>query len=1012
MPHCLVHPPEELTRYLRGELPPDVEQTLEEHVEDCTLCLAELRKLEADRSDTLFPAPSPAGDVPDPPEEVMARLLREWRAAAPGLAAPPALPRYEVRGLLGRGGMGAVWHAFDRELKREVALKTLPPPEETEGTELARLLGEAEAIARLDHEGIVRIYDKGMDQGRPFLSLEFCPGGSLDERLRRAGGPLPPPVAAVVVEAVARAVGHAHARGVLHRDLKPANVLLVDGPETPLEQCRLKVADFGLAKRVDVAGPTVSGALLGTPAYMAPEQVLGDKHIGPAADVHALGVLFYQLLTGRLPYQGANTHEILLHIVHDDPAQPRRLRPGLAPDLETICLKCLEKAPGRRYASAGELADDLGRWRTGEPIRARPPSTGRRLRRWLGRRRMTLAVLAVLAVAVAAASAVAWQRAQNERAQQQQQERYARAQEEERQQVARAQEQKRQEGIREKLRETLRQVEEHKYSPEGATQGADLQRQLEQHAAEYEQVVLPDATDPAARLEFGDLQVRLGWLEAVYGDKANALARIEKGRTIFTEVSADPAATSARVKLGNACNDLGLVLVLLSRPDQARTAYDDAIHLHEQLVADTQGSKDFVGSLLNERLNDRTALGDLLLARGDYAGAEAAFAQVCKDQAKRIAADPANPGRGTPQAGCLARWGAALDALHRTEEARGVFEEAVAVLDRLFPPGSLKLVSPQKPAAPPTRASTLQEFLATSTAWGSWQKLVDHYSDLVARRVDSPGDKRHLARSRFFLAMSGFATDDKTRDNLGIARQGTTLYEDLCRTEPRNGALALEGAQLASYTAMYLLMKQRSSEEIARWCDQGLGFLDGAMLAHEQKAPAEALRADLCFVRAHARFKQGRHLEVLRDLEEVYRCEPATRTWDSATTVYALSATLARGHLVRDLMRRGRHQEAVAETEALAQLPSIPGEALYDGACAYGVAAGASTDPKVREQYAARCVVLLRRAFAAGFGKDLIQRASNKPGDPVQNMERDTDLAAVRDRADYKQLVADLTRKP
>jgi serine/threonine-protein kinase len=310
-------------------------------------------------------------------------------ASPPGAPAWPQVPGYEVLGELGRGGMGVVYQARQAGLNRLVALKVIRAGPHAGGPELARFKAEAEAVARLQHPNVVSIYEVGEHGGLPFFSLEFCPGGSLAAKL--AGTPLTPQEAARLIEALARAVHAAHEAGVIHRDLKPANVLLAaDG--TP------KVTDFGLAKKLgDAAGQTATGAILGTPSYMAPEQAGGlGKHVGPAADVYALGANLYEMLTGRPPFKAATALDTVLQVVSDEPVPPRRLQPKVPRDLETICLKCLHKEPQKRYPSADALAEDVRRFLKGETIRARPVGQFERGWRWCRRNPAVAGLLVAL----------------------------------------------------------------------------------------------------------------------------------------------------------------------------------------------------------------------------------------------------------------------------------------------------------------------------------------------------------------------------------------------------------------------------------------------------------------------------------------------------------------------------------------------------------------------------------------------------------------------------------------
>jgi WD40 repeat protein len=323
----------------------------------------------------------------------------------PAPAFPDGLPGFDVLGEIGRGGMGVVYKARQVHLNRPVALKVILAGPLAGPHSLARFRREAEAVARLQHPNIVQIYEVGEHGGWLYLALELVDGPNLAQRC--AGAARPPREAAALVDTLARAIHHAHQRGVIHRDLKPANVLLTrDG--TP------KVTDFGLAKAVGDDALTRTGGVVGTPGYMAPEQADGDPtRVGPAADVYALGAIFYELLTGRPPFSGETPLRVLRRVVAEEPTPPRRLTPSTPRDLETICLKCLQKDPARRYATAEALADDLRRWQAGEPVAARPVGALERLRLW--RRRnpalaawmgTAAALLLVLAAGAAAAAVV------------------------------------------------------------------------------------------------------------------------------------------------------------------------------------------------------------------------------------------------------------------------------------------------------------------------------------------------------------------------------------------------------------------------------------------------------------------------------------------------------------------------------------------------------------------------------------------------------------------------------
>jgi predicted Ser/Thr protein kinase len=328
----------------------------------------------------------------------VADALRCWfpgQEDSPSAASLRAVAGYEVLGELGRGAAGVVYKARQVALNRVVALKMILAGAHAGAEERARFRAEAEAVAQLQHPNIVQVYDVGECDGLPFFSLEFVEGGSLERKLNRTAQR--PAEAAALVETLARAMHVAHRQGIVHRDLKPANILLTpDGLP--------KIADFGLAKRLeDDTNQTQSGCVMGTPGFMAPEQAGGrNQDVGPAADIYALGAVLYDALTGRPPFKGATVLQTLAQVLHDEPLPPSRLQPGIPRDLETICLKCLQKQARNRYASAQELAEDLRRFLDGEPILARPMGRPERAWRWCRRNPVAASLLLTVTLGSAA----------------------------------------------------------------------------------------------------------------------------------------------------------------------------------------------------------------------------------------------------------------------------------------------------------------------------------------------------------------------------------------------------------------------------------------------------------------------------------------------------------------------------------------------------------------------------------------------------------------------------------
>jgi tetratricopeptide (TPR) repeat protein len=328
----------------------------------------------ADESDGLGSAAARSAGEPD---------------VGPEMDGPFVAPGFRILGELGRGGMGTVYKAWQVSLKRVVALKVLRAVAYADAGAAARFQAEAEAAARFQHPNIVQVYEVGEYEGMGFLVLEYAAGGGLDRQL--AETLQDPCESARLLETLARAMHFAHERGIIHRDLKPANVLLA-------EDGIPKIADFGLAKLLEREDSmTREGEILGTPSYMAPEQVRGaTDEITPATDVYSLGAILYETLTGRPPFKGTTPLSTLEQVSNQEPLSPGKLQRHLPRDLETICLKCLEKEPGRRYATAQELADDLDRFLHGRPILARPTPAWERLAKWCRRRPGGAAAVAAL----------------------------------------------------------------------------------------------------------------------------------------------------------------------------------------------------------------------------------------------------------------------------------------------------------------------------------------------------------------------------------------------------------------------------------------------------------------------------------------------------------------------------------------------------------------------------------------------------------------------------------------
>ena len=550
----------------------------------------------------------PSTDAVTPPD------VRVQRTVAPG---------YEVLGELGRGGMGVVYKARQLRLNRLVALKMIRAGAQAGSEDLRRFRIEAEAVACLQHPNIVQIYEIGEEDGLPFFSLEFVDGGSLLQHLDKDTG-LPARQAAVLVETLARAMHYAHSRGIVHRDLKPANILLASGgrkpPDSaaepggshpPLSQCTPKITDFGLAKHLEKdTTQTREGSILGTPSYMAPEQAEGrNKDIGPATDIYSLGAILYDLLASRPPFRGETVMDTLQLVINAEPLPPTQLQPGLARDLETICLKCLQKDTKKRYLTAEALADDLRRFLDGEPILARATPTWEKAVKWCRRRParaslLLFGVLAVLGLVIGSnlyarqerrradteaglhREADAQRRRADDKAEEERRQRQradAAAQEAERQRVIAVRQSNR---AQRRFRDAVAAVDSLLIQTadqrlENVPQFQEVRRALLQDALRFYRLYLLDKSgDRALREENGFTQRRIANIHERLGDLRQAEAARREALALFTGLLADnPTNLVYQRNVGVAWNDLGIILQANKDHSGAVQAFDKAVAL-------------------------------------------------------------------------------------------------------------------------------------------------------------------------------------------------------------------------------------------------------------------------------------------------------------------------------------------------------------------------------------------------------------------------------------------------
>jgi tetratricopeptide (TPR) repeat protein len=585
-------------------------------------------------------------------------------------------------------------------LERDVAVKFLRDAHRAGAGPRERFLQEARAVARLRHPHLVQVYALGElpaaggAASQPYLVLEYVAGGNLADRLR--GTPQPPAEAARLVETLADAIHYAHQQGVIHRDLKPANILLQGNREwgvgsrdsdsllpTP-HSLFPKISDFGLAKLLTDSGLTHSGDVLGTPSYMAPEQASGKP--GPvtaAVDVYGLGAILYETLTGRPPFACATVHATLGLVRQDEPVPPRRLQPTVPPDLETICLKCLRKEPGRRYASAQELADDLRRFRAGEPIRARPVGVGEWLAGWCRRRPGVAALLAALVLAfVAGGAGVVWQW------------RRASASAAEAQENAAAYQQQRDTALQEGERAARRLEFVYARVDRLERLGRSMLRQpgqyragqavLEEALGIYLELLPREGNDPNLRRKAARLFAHAATIHHTLGhaDKAaDAFAR--RAALLAGLLEEKPADRPLRIALADSHRWRGNALRDLGKTAEARAAYDRAAALHAGLLRDDPNNPDYRMALANTLLNTAT----LFSWRDDAATLEPLYRRAVELDRAAAAARPGSAALDAELALALEAQGLFFLETGRGSEAEAAVREALEIHKRVLAGG-------------------------------------------------------------------------------------------------------------------------------------------------------------------------------------------------------------------------------------------------------------------------------------------------------------------------------------
>jgi serine/threonine-protein kinase len=905
--------------------------------------------------------------------------------AAEPVVSPGEMDGYELEAEIARGGVGVVWKARQKGLNRTVALKMLRAGVLAGPAQLRRFQAEAEAVAALDHPRIVPVYEVGEHNGQPYLAMKYLEGGSLADGLDRFRAE--PRAAARLMAEVADAVHHAHQHGVLHRDLKPANILLDAGG-------RPHVSDFGLAKRLipddssyGGASLTQTGDVVGTPSYMAPEQARGDtRAVTVATDVYGLGAILYELLAGQPPFRGDGILDTLNRIQEQTPVAPRKIRPGVDRDLETICLKALEKEPARRYGNVELLADDLRRFLAGEPIQARAVGPLGRGWRWCRRQPVVASLLLALASAlVGGYVAVTWQWRRAEANFRQAEENFDQAERE-----------------RERAEENFRQA--HDVVSEFCVRLSDnqlngvpglqpLRRELLGAAVKYyEQFLTRKGDDPMLRNELAGICRRLGTINAAIGKRDEAQAAFDRSLKIMQDSPADTPQRQgdlARTRLSIALLQLsdGQLAAALASFEEAEKGLKQT---HEATPGSIKDAADYASVLLDKGLLC-ARLGRMDEARSCYERQIALLNQLLEGGASRATIVP-NLAAGYLDLGSL------QSSLGNHPEAAAAFEKARALLDA---PGTAKSASDRQKDL---LASSLINLGGDQLVAGQGTKALatlERSRSLLEKLTDeNPDVLQYVHDLSSCLRQTGHVHRgaNRTADAFECYERAKSLMERLVRQDPAAGAYQNDLAKCLFDLGGLLCNTGKDAE--------GLVDLQQSAALRKKLVAVEPdnlfYHSDLGLTLGNVALvlsRRGRPGEGLETAREAVAQQRLAYTGAPRVTNFRKYLAGACGRLADLTLQAGNAAEAVAAAKERRDLVASDGSQLY--ACARTFARAAELSQKnaadnqdLTREYDDLALGTLALAIHANF-KD------------ADKLRKDLAWARYRDRAEFTKLVAE-----
>ncbi len=877
---------------------------------------------------------------------------------------------YELLEEIGRGGMGIVYKARQISLNRFVALKLIRAQWATD-PESRRFRLEAEAAANLQHPNIVAVHEFGEQAGQPYFSMDYVEGLSLAAIIQK--NPLPSSQAARYLKTIAAAIHYAHQQGTLHRDLKPSNVL-IDHFDQP------RVTDFGLARRNEgESGMTQTGQILGTPSYMPPEQADSRRRaeLGPASDVYALGAMLYDLLTGRPPFRAATPMETLKQVVDLEPVPPSRLNPNVPRDLETICLKCLQKEAPRRYANPQELANDLGRFLAGEPIRARPVSMAERLWRWCHRKPLVAGLAAALVLVIGGSLmglAILWLEAERQRG------------------VAVDNAQKKEEQrlrAEEYLREGRRAVREHfiQLSEIELNDKSDPsllhRRQLEAARKYFQEFLAQNPDNPDLLAEVAEAHFRVAHITAEIGSKADAIASYEQAREIYVKLNEDdPEDPTFQAFLAGCYQNLGLLEMELRHLDQAEGDIKKGLVIESRLVQEHPGDRIYLQAQAQSHIN----LGTLFRTTGRLGQCEQEFKQG-QETLEVLARDyPAQLGYRQQLGMLFNNFGVLYRHKGRAADSEVAYRKAIKIQEDLVHAQPTALGYQSDLALSLFNLGFL--FSATGRrdlAEPPYRRAAELWEHLVRYHPEDTRIQHYFARTIGSLAII-YRETKRPQQAEREALRALDVQEKLVRANPNVAEfvfdLAITQCQMAE-----LARESDKLEAALNWYAKAIATMEKAVTIDKGYPNAGGFLGTYYRARAEILTDLGRHAEAIPDFDRAIE------------RIGGHDQVKCRLERAISFARLGQHERATAEAAALTEGKDEPQNVLYVAACVYALSAATVVkDSSLADQYADKATELLRQAVRKGFRS-------------VEEMKSDKELNSLRSREDFQKLLSELEKK-